>query len=108
MKISKLTNINNANGISFDNANGTSFFNDVITTSYENLIKILGEPSCYENTGTDKVNIEFIACLGTDTFTIYDWKLYRVIDPTEIITWHIGAHSKVISNKVKNTLKKLL
>jgi hypothetical protein len=91
-----------------DNANGTSFHGDTLLTSYSHLVQTLGEPSYYENTGTDKVNIDFTMCLGTDTFTIYDYKYYRVIEPTEIITWHIGAHSKIISNKVHNILKQLL
>jgi hypothetical protein len=100
MKISKLTNLTSTNG--------TSFHGDTLTTSYSHLIQTLGEPSYYKNTGTDKVNIEFAACLGTDTFTIYDYKYYRVIEPTEIITWHIGAHTKSISKKVHNVLKQLL
>lgn len=100
MKISKLTNLTSVSG--------TSFHGDTLTTSYSRLVQILGNPIYYKNTGTDKVNIDFTAYLGGDIFTIYDWKYYRVIEPTEIITWHIGAHKESFSKKVHNVLKQLL
>jgi hypothetical protein len=80
------------------NANGTSFHDVTIKTSANKLISVLGEPHWVNNTGEDKVNFEFIfETEEGDVFTIYDWKHYRSLDLDEIIEWHIGSHSRMIS-----------
>jgi hypothetical protein len=41
-------------------------------------------------------------------FTTYDWKEYRKLDLDEQIEWHIGSHSKSISNTALEEIKLLL
>ena len=77
---------------------GTSFHGVTVDASVNQLINALGEPSYVSNTGEDKTNFEWF--METDeggVFTIYDWKHYRPLDLDEIINWHIGAHSRLIS-----------
>ena len=79
-------------------ANGTSFHDVTIKASVNQLINGSGEPHWVNNTGEDKVNFEFIfETEEGDVFTIYDWKHYRSLDLDEIIEWHIGSHSRMIS-----------
>jgi hypothetical protein len=78
---------------------GTSFHDVVIKASVNHLISVLGEPSFQDNTGDDKVNFEWdCETEDGDVFTIYDWKEYRKLDLDELIEFHIGAHSKSVSN----------
>lgn len=89
--------------------NGTSFHNVTIKTSVNKLISVLGEADCVENTGEDKVNFEWdLETSEGDVVSLYDWKQYREIDLDETIEWHIGAHSKSVSNVAFNELKALL
>ena len=37
---------------------GTSFHNITIETTLSNLIKVLGEPQCFQNDGEDKTNVD--------------------------------------------------
>ena len=93
----------------FESAAGTSFHNDVITTTVNELIKIVGEPVYDANDGEDKVNFEWNLELGDGTiFTIYDWKEYRSISMDELIEWHIGGQSGIDTTKAYKELKKLL
>jgi len=79
--------------------NGTSFHDVTISASVQDLINVLGEPTIQDNTGEDKVNFEWdLETDEGDVFTIYDWKEYRELDLNERIEWHIGAHSKSVSN----------
>jgi hypothetical protein len=78
---------------------GTSFHDVVIKASVNHLISVLGEPTIQDNTGEDKVNFEWdCETEDGDVFTIYDWKEYRKLDLDELIEFHIGAHSKSVSN----------
>jgi hypothetical protein len=84
------------------NTDGTSFQNVTFKASVQDLIKVLGEPDYEDNTGNDKTNFEWV--METDdeeVFTIYDWKEYRKLDPTEQIEWHIGSHSRDISGEAQ-------
>ncbi len=80
-------------------ANGTSFHDMTVIATPQELITILGTPIYNNNTGEDKVNMEWI-CENNDgeIFTVYDWKEYRSISNDEKIEWHIGGHG------VKDTL----
>ena len=80
-------------------ANGTSFHDVTITATLQQLITILGEPTSDNNTGDNKVNIEWV-CENNDGIlvTIYDWKENRPINNNENIKWHIGG------NGIKDTL----
>ena len=41
-------------------------------------------------------------------FTIYDWKEYHELDMDESVEWHIGAHSKDVSEQGKKELLELI
>jgi hypothetical protein len=89
--------------------NGTSFHNVTIKTSVNKLKSVLGEPEFEDNTGEEKVNFEWdLETSEGDVVSLYDWKQYREIDEDEIIEFHIGAHSKSVSNVAFNELKALL
>ncbi len=71
---------------------GGSFHNVTITATINDLILALGEPQVFDNSGEDKVNVEWGAVTEAGfRFTIYDWKEYRVLDLDEPITFHIGS-----------------
>jgi len=91
------------------NANGTSFHGVTFKATVNQLISVLGEPHWVDNTGEDKVNFDFVfETEEGDVFTAYDWKEYKVLDLDEVIEWHIGAHSKSVSNVAKEELEKVL
>ena len=76
-------------------ADGTSFHNTTIITTVNELVEVLGEPTYQQNTGDDKVNVEWICdnYLG-DVVTIYDWKEYRPLDGDETIEFHLGGKNE--------------
>jgi hypothetical protein len=89
--------------------NGTSFHDVTIKTSVEELIQAIGEPQHKDNTGEDKVNFAWnCETKEGDVFSIYDWKEYREISEFEEIEFHIGAHSKSVSNVALEELLKVL
>ena len=89
--------------------NGTSFHDVTIKTSINQLIKVLGEPSIQDNTGEDKVNVEWEVITDDGTVgTIYDWKEYRRLDGDDLVEFHIGGHNKSDTLIIKNELKQLL
>jgi hypothetical protein len=90
-------------------ANGTSFHSSTVRASVNELIKIIGEPTYEDNTGEDKVNIEWV--LEDDNgnvVTIYDWKEYRPLSYDEKINWHIGGMEKNITDNVKEEIEYVL
>lgn len=75
--------------------NGTSFHGTVIVCSANELKTVLGEPTYEDNTGEDKVNLEWVCeTENGKVFTVYDWKEYRPISEDEEIEWHIGGHNQ--------------
>ena len=90
-------------------ANGTSFHDVVIKTSVNELVRVLGEPTIQDNTGEDKVNVEWV-CENEfgDVVTIYDWKEYRPIELDEEIEFHLGGHSENITLMGLEELLRLL
>lgn len=88
---------------------GTSFHGVTIRTSINTLIKVLGDPICFDNTGEDKVNVEW-NCISEECFTItiYDWKEYRILDQDEIVSFHIGGFSYYETQSAKNELQILI
>ena len=89
--------------------NGTSFHYSTVRASVNELIKIIGEPTYEDNTGKDKVNIEWV--LEDDNgnvVTIYDWKQYRKIGYDEKINWHIGGMEKDITDNAKEEIEYVL
>ncbi len=89
--------------------NGTSFHDVIIKTSINQLTKILGEPSIQDNTGEDKVNVEWQVITEDGVVgTIYDWKEYRRLDRDDLVEFHIGGYNKNDTLIVKDKLKQLL
>jgi hypothetical protein len=90
-------------------ANGTSFHNTTITTSINELTRVLGEPSYTGDFSEDKVTVEWICeRKNGDVITIYDWKEYRSIGKDEKIEFHLGGHSQLITFNGKEDLVELL
>jgi hypothetical protein len=81
----------------YKNVTGTSFHDVTFKATVDQLTKAFGEP--YDNnSGDDKVNFEWdMETDEGDVFTIYDWKHYRKLDLDEVIEWHIGSLSRMIS-----------
>jgi hypothetical protein len=89
----------------FKEIGGTSFHDTTIRTTVHTLIKLLGEPTYSGNDGEDKVNYEWeMETNDGDVFTVYDWKEYKVLDEHEIIDFHIGGKSKVVTEQAKDEL----
>ena len=89
--------------------NETSFYNTTITTTVNELIRVLGDPDEDSNTGEDKVNFEWICERENgDIVTIYDWKEYRMIDKNEQIEFHLGGHNGLSTFNGKEDLIALL
>ena len=90
-------------------SNGTSFYNSTIKTTIGELIRVLGEPTYQQNTGDDKVNVEWICERENgDIVTIYDWKEYRSLDINEKIEFHLGGHNGLSTFNGKEDLIALL
>jgi hypothetical protein len=90
-------------------ANGTSFHNTTITTSINELTRVLGEPTYVGDYGEDKVTVEWICeTKEGEVVTIYDWKEYRWIDKDEKIEFHLGGLRKIHTLNGKEELVKLL
>lgn len=70
--------------------NGTSFYEVTINSSFDNLVKKLGEPHC-EGSSDDKVRYEwFFTNEAGRPVTLYDWKSYS--DNPSV--WHVGGLNK--------------
>jgi len=76
-----------------------SFFGTSISATAAELTAAFGKPNYDGNDGSDKVNLEWCLQLDGEPFTIYDWKEYRTIHPTETIEWHIGGKSQAQTSK---------
>ena len=93
----------------YKSTDNTSFHGVTIRASVEQLISAFGDPSMEYNTGEDKVNFEWgLETNEGEVFTIYDWKEGRPLKSDEIVTWHIGARNKTISNVAERELRKAL
>jgi hypothetical protein len=89
--------------------NGTSFHDITITTTVNELVRVLGYPGEDNNTGEDKVNFEWeCETKGGYVVTIYDWKEYRELDFNEKIEFHIGGKNRFETYEAKDELLKLL
>jgi hypothetical protein len=90
-------------------ANGTSFHNSTVRASVNELIEVVGKPTYEDNTGQDKVNIEWV--LEDDNgnvITIYDWKEGHSLSYDEKINWHIGGKNKDITDNAKEEIEYVL
>jgi len=88
---------------------GTSWFQEVVITTYPKLIEILGQPTYDNNTGEDKVNMEWI-CESRDgfVFTIYDWKEYESLNEEYNYDFHIGGFSEEETKKAKAEIELMI
>ena len=92
--------------ITSKNPTGTSFHDTVILATPNQLIQVLGRPTYDQNDGSDKVNIEWYLELSDgNVFTVYDYKEYHTLGMDELIEWHIGGHSKEITDKAKQNIE---
>jgi hypothetical protein len=67
-----------------------TFLQGYIETTYDELVKVFGEPTVLEG---DKVTVEWILQFSDGTVaTIYDWKLSET--PMGVYNWHIGGRSQ--------------
>lgn len=90
-------------------ASGTSFHNDTLVATATELQATFGEADYWNNTGEDKVNLEWVLQTAEgDVFTIYDWKTDEPLDLDRRIEWHIGARSKAVSAKACSLVKHLM
>jgi hypothetical protein len=86
----------------FKEIGGTSFHDTVINCSVTTLKKVLGPPDYKGNDGEGKINFMWeMEEDNGDVFTVYDWEEYRSLNENEVIEWHIGGHSKVITEQAK-------
>ena len=92
-----------------ESATQTSFHKVTITTTVNELTRVLGEPTYQTNDGEDKTNFEWVCeTIDGDVVTIYDWKEYRSIGKDEEIEFHLGGHSLIHTLDGKDELLRLL
>ncbi|MGY8864155.1 MAG: hypothetical protein ACKVJK_00865 [Methylophagaceae bacterium] len=86
-----------------------------LKASYEELVKVFGEPQCTTPSGDGKVDVEWdMNILDEDhnairPFTIYNWKDYdggreAMSNPDYI--WHIGGTSGIVDMYINEYFKK--
>ena len=90
-------------------ANGTSFHDVTITTTINDLTRLLGEPTYVGDFSEDKVTVEWV-CETVEGYvvTIYDWKEYRRLEDNELVEFHLGGQRKIHTLNGKEELVKLL
>lgn len=87
---------------------GTSFHDITVTATRAELIDAIGQPDC-EGSIEDKSQYDwFCETEDGNVFTIYDWKEYYPHAEDVQITWHIGAHSWMVSSQAKEELMQLI
>ena len=90
-------------------ADGTSFHNHTYTATVDDLRNVLGQPQFESNDGEDKNNFDWIMeTEDGEVFTVYDWKEYRRLEEDEVIEWHIGGRSGLITEKALLEIRKAL
>jgi hypothetical protein len=86
------------------NINGTHFHGLVIEATYAEMEAKLGLPHCHngDNTTTEW----FLTDEEDNVVVVYDWNsLENAVNRSDKITWHIGAHSKMIAWKFYDWFK---
>jgi hypothetical protein len=69
-----------------------SGFKGYINCTYQDLVRVLGEPTHPEASGDDKVQKEWIVEYNGEIFTVYDWKTYdEEYTMNELDEFHIGG-----------------
>jgi len=63
-----------------------------INCVYQDLIRVLGEPTYPEASGDNKVQKEWVVKYNGEVFTIYDWKTYdEEYTMNELDEFHVGG-----------------
>ena len=84
----------------------TSFHGVTVECSLEELKAILGEPTYHTSDIKEKVQWDWnMETEDGRYFTVYDWKEYRHISETEILTWHIGGSDFSSSTEGKREIQ---
>ncbi len=82
-------------------------FKECIDCTYQDLIKVLGEPTYSEASGDNKVQKEWVVEHNKEIFTIYDWKTYdEEYTMNELDQFHIGG--KTSAYEFLLTLKEMI
>ena len=82
-----------------------SFHNVTIRATVNQIISVLGEADCQDNTGRDKTNFDWNGETESGIgFTVYDWKEYRPIGMDEMINFHIGGNDFMETSTAKQEL----
>jgi hypothetical protein len=90
-------------------ANGTSFHDHTFIATVSDLRHVLGAPDFESNDGEDKNNFDWIMeTEDGEVFTVYDWKEYRPLPEDEVIEWHIGGRSGLITEKALLEIREAL
>ena len=92
----------------YGQTNGSSNKGHLHNTTYNDLYRVLGEPTWKpEDSGDGKVQYEWVVEFEGDIFTIYDWKTFDESYTLEqLTTWSIGG--KVYSGYFKTFIESLL
>ena len=93
----------------FERIVGTSFHHDIVFATPNELRHVLGEPTYEENTGKDKINMEWrMQMPDGNVFTVYDYKEYKPLHPNGQVEWHIGGHDRFTTHLAKQLLSEAL
>lgn len=88
--------------------NGSSF-KGYIKATYNDLVRVLGEPTYSEPSGDNKVQKEWVVEFYNKVFTIYDWKTFDVDETMNYLdVFNVGGHTsaeKFISSLEKKIKK---
>lgn len=83
------------------NVTGTSL-QDYVEATYDELVKVFGEPDVGPNAAEDKVTCEWKLIIEDSIVTIYDWKNDKT--PMENYQWHIGGHNGLAAELVYDAI----
>jgi hypothetical protein len=63
-----------------------------INCTYQDLVRVLGEPTYPEASGDNKTQKEWVVEYNGEVFTVYDWKTYdEEYTMNELDQFHIGG-----------------
>lgn len=89
---------------------GSSWHQHSVEATPSLMQELLGEPTYSSEHFIDgKIQMEWIVRMEDgDTFTVYDWKYYRELDPDETIPWHIGGPCYRVAARGEEELRQLI
>ena len=89
--------------------NGTSYHGVLLITTPTKLNEILGTPTYFDNTGEDKINMEYICETRDGTlFTIYDYRQNGPLNMEYNYGFHIGGFNEDDTEKAKAELELMI